>query len=55
MINIDHFSGTYDQILSIYEVIDKKIPIEEIRVGIKLKVVPVKISQDRFSYQFENV
>jgi uncharacterized OB-fold protein len=39
--------------IKIFGQIDKKIPIQEIRVGIKLKAIPVKISMDRFSYQFE--
>jgi len=35
--------------------LDKKIPAEEIRIGMKLKVEPVKISPDRFSYQLGKV
>ena len=39
--------------IKIFGQIDKKIPIEEIKVGMELIVVPVKISGDRFSFQFE--
>jgi uncharacterized protein len=41
--------------IKIFGQIDKRLPIQEIKVGIKLKAVPVKISTDRFSYQFERV
>jgi uncharacterized OB-fold protein len=33
--------------------IDKKIPIGEIKVGMEMNVVPIELSQNRFSYQFE--
>jgi hypothetical protein len=39
--------------IRIFGQMDKKIPIDEMRVGMGLKVVALKISQDRFSYQFE--
>jgi uncharacterized OB-fold protein len=41
--------------IQIFGQIDKKIPIDEVRVGMTLKVVPVKLLDDRFSYQFEKV
>ena len=41
--------------IKIFGQMDKKIPIHEIKVGMDLKVVPVKVSQDSFSYQFEKV
>jgi uncharacterized OB-fold protein len=39
--------------IKIFGQMDKKIPIHEIRVGMHVKVVPIQVSQDRFSYQFE--
>jgi uncharacterized OB-fold protein len=39
--------------IRIFGRIDKKIPIEEIKVGMEMKVVPVKLLEDRLSYQFE--
>ena len=39
--------------IKIFGQIDKRIPFDEIKVGMKLKVVPVKVSHERFSYQFE--
>lgn len=35
--------------------IDKKLPAREIKVGMEMKVVPVKLLQNRFSYQFEKI
>ncbi len=35
--------------------IDKKIPIGEIKVGMQIKAVPIELSQNRFSYQFEKI
>jgi uncharacterized OB-fold protein len=41
--------------IKIFGQIDKKIPIEEIKVGMEMKVVPCKLLQNRFAYQFERV
>lgn len=39
--------------IKIFGQIDKKIPIHEIKVGMELKVIPIKMTPDRFSFQFE--
>ena len=39
--------------IKIFGQIDKKIPLNEIKVGMKLKVIPVGLANNRFSYQFE--
>jgi len=41
--------------IKIFGQIDKKIPLEEIKVGMRLKVVPVTLPNNRFSYQLEKV
>jgi uncharacterized OB-fold protein len=41
--------------IRIFGQIDKRIPTHEIKVGMKLKVVPIKVLDDRFSYQFERI
>jgi uncharacterized OB-fold protein len=41
--------------IKIFGQIDKKIPLEEIKVGMRLKVVPVRLPNNRFSYQLEKV
>jgi uncharacterized OB-fold protein len=41
--------------IKIFGQIDKKIPLEEIKVGMRLKVVPVSLPNHRFSYQLEKV
>ena len=41
--------------IKIFGQIDKRVPLNEIEVGMKLKVVPVKMLHDRFSYQFEKI
>ena len=41
--------------IKIFGQIDKRIPTHEIKVGMKLRVVPIKVSHDRFSYQFERI
>jgi uncharacterized OB-fold protein len=39
--------------IKIFGQMDKKIPLEEIKVGMRLKVVPVSLPNNRFSYQLE--
>jgi len=39
--------------IRIFGQMDKKILISEIKVGMELRVVPIKLPNDRFSYQFE--
>lgn len=39
--------------IKIFGLIDKKIPINKIKVGMELKVNPIKMTPDRFSFQFE--
>jgi hypothetical protein len=39
--------------IKIFGPIDKKIPPEEIKVGLEMKVVPIRLSEARISYQFE--
>jgi len=39
--------------IKIFGQIDKGIPVNEIKVGMQLKVVPIRLPNDRFSYQFE--
>ena len=39
--------------IKIFGEIDKRIPDNDIKMGMNLKVVPVKISENRISYQFE--
>jgi len=39
--------------INILGLIDKKIPIDEIREGMELRIAPVRLEHDRFSYQFE--
>jgi uncharacterized OB-fold protein len=41
--------------IRIFGQIDKRIPTHEIKVGMKLRVVPIKVLDDRFSYQFERI
>lgn len=41
--------------IKIFGQIDKRIPTHEIKVGLKLRVVPMEVSHGRFSYQFERV
>jgi len=41
--------------IRVFGEIDRKMLGKKIRVGMELKLVPVKVSQDRFSYQFEKV
>ena len=39
--------------IKIFGEIDKRIPDNDIKMGMNLKAVPVKISENRISYQFE--
>jgi uncharacterized OB-fold protein len=41
--------------IRIFGQMDKKIPLNEIKVGMELKVVPTQLPNDRFSYRFERV
>jgi len=41
--------------IRVFGQMDRKIPIDEIKVGMAVKVVALKVSQNRFSYQFERV
>jgi uncharacterized OB-fold protein len=41
--------------IKIFGQMDKKILPNEIKVGMELRVVPIKLQNDRFSYQFERV
>jgi uncharacterized OB-fold protein len=41
--------------IKVFGQIDKRVPMNEIKVGMVLKVVPIKLSNDRFSYQFERI
>ncbi|RLC07490.1 MAG: DNA-binding protein [Deltaproteobacteria bacterium] len=38
--------------IQVFGRISKKIPTDKIKVGMKLKVVPIKLDSDRVSYQF---
>ncbi len=39
--------------IKIFGQIDKRILVNEIKVGMPLKIVPIKLPSDRYSYQFE--
>ncbi len=39
--------------IKIFGQIDKRIPVNEIKVGMQLKVIPIRLPSDRYSYQFE--
>ncbi len=41
--------------IKIFGQMDRKIPLEDIKVGMSLKVVSVSLPNNRFSYQFERV
>ena len=41
--------------IKIFGKMDRKIPLEDIKVGMSLKVVSVSLPNNRFSYQFERV
>ena len=41
--------------IKVFGQINNKIPTEEIKAGMELKIVPITLSQNRFSYQFEKV
>jgi hypothetical protein len=41
--------------IRIFGQMDKKISLNGIKVGMELRVVPIKLPNDRFSYQFERV
>ncbi len=41
--------------IKVFGQIDNKIPTAEIKVGMTLKVVPIKLSDHKFSYQFEKI
>ncbi len=41
--------------IRIFGQMDKKIPPDEIKVGMALRVVPIKLQNNRISYQFEKV
>jgi uncharacterized OB-fold protein len=41
--------------IKIFGQMDKKIPLNGIKVGMELRVVPIKLPNERFSYQFEKV
>lgn len=39
--------------IRVFAQLDKGIPAEEIKAGMNLKVAPVKLAENRFSYQFQ--
>ena len=41
--------------IHVFGQMDKTIPVSEIRIGMKLKVVPVSLGQERYTYRFEKV
>ena len=41
--------------LRILGLMDKEIPVHEIKTGMELKVVPIKLPEGRFSYQFQKI
>lgn len=41
--------------IKIFGQIDKSVSLNEIKVGMELKVVPIRMLYDRLSYQFEKV
>ncbi|OGO16990.1 MAG: hypothetical protein A2Z02_06540 [Chloroflexi bacterium RBG_16_48_7] len=38
--------------VSVLSRVSKKIPFEEIKVGMELGVIPIKLSEEKFSYEF---
>ncbi|MBI2850024.1 MAG: Zn-ribbon domain-containing OB-fold protein [Chloroflexi bacterium] len=45
--------GEFGNGLHIFSRISKDIKVEEIKPGMKLKVVPIKLTGDRLSYEFQ--